>query len=60
MRLLTRLGTIERSTYPNVTGYDGHISEVQRSVDLVHDVEGAGAVVVKTEYECQRRQSLLT
>ena len=38
---------------------DGDVLEVERRVDLVHHVEGGGAVVVEGEDESQRAERLL-
>ena len=37
---------------------DGHIFKVQRGVNLVHDVEGRGFVMMQGEDERERRQRL--
>ena len=43
----------------DVVGHYGHVLEVQGGVDLVHDVEWGGLVVVEGEDESQGGQGLL-
>jgi hypothetical protein len=47
-------------THLDVVGDDGHVLEVEGRVDLVHDVEGRGLVVVEREDERERRERLLS
>ena len=47
------------SSLLDVVGHDGDVLEVQGGVDLVHDVEWGGFVVVESKYERQRGQGLL-
>lgn len=47
-------------THVDVTGDDGDILEVQRGVDLVHEVERRGLVVVQREHQCQGAERLLS
>ena len=44
----------------NVVCDDGHVFEVQSSVNLVHEVERRGLVVVQGEHQSQRAQCLLS
>lgn len=47
-------------THVDVAGHDGHVLEVQRGVDLVHEVERRGLVVVQREHQRQRAERLLS
>ena len=47
-------------THINVTGHDGDVLEIERSIDLVHEVEGGGFVVVQSEHQRQRAEGLLS
>lgn len=47
-------------THVDVRGHDGDVLEVQRGVDLVHEVERRGLVVVQGEHQCQRAERLLS
>jgi len=51
-------GNICCRPYLNVVGDNRDVAEVQRGVDLVHDVEWRGLVVVQREDERQRAQGL--
>ena len=47
------------SAFLDVVGHDGDVLEVEGGVDLVHDVEWGGLVVVEGEDESQGGQGLL-
>jgi len=53
------LDATKKGTHLDVVGDDGDVAEVQRGVDLVHDVQRRGFVVVKGENQRQRAQRLL-
>lgn len=48
-----------RLTHVDVEGHDGHVLEVERGVDLVHEVERRGFEVVQREDQRQRAERLL-
>ena len=43
----------------DVVADDAHVAEVERGVDLVHDVQRRGLVVVQREHERERGEGLL-
>ena len=47
-------------THINVTGHDGDVLEIQSGVDLVHEVERRGFVVVQREHQSQGAEGLLS
>lgn len=47
-------------THVDVTSHNGDVFEVQRSVDLVHEVERRGLVVVQSEHQSQGAEGLLS
>lgn len=46
-------------THVDVAGNDGDVLEVQRGIDLVHEVERRGLVVVQREHQRQGAERLL-
>ena len=45
-------------THLDVVCHDGDVSEVEGGVDLIHDVQRSGLVVVQREHQRQRAESL--
>lgn len=65
-RSTTRLQSISppvlkpRHTHVDVTSDNGDIFEVQSSIDLVHEVERRGFVVVQSKHQSQGAEGLLS
>lgn len=49
-----------RGTYIDVKCYDGDVFEVEGGVDLVHEIQRGGFVVVKGKHQGQGAQGLLS